>query len=141
MTYYDIHVTVGVVRYVSSNYEGGEIMSGSMRYTTVESSREILTRLYENDAKDRFFACRIIVPTPRLDAVEDRELTIYLSRLYDTSFSYQMRNGDRIYRTIAKLTPDEETFGVDVVIRSREASVVGATLSLSDEVNRIIANR
>lgn len=114
-------------------------MSGSMEYITVASSLEVLTALYENNPVERYFECPILVQAPRLDGAEESALTLYVSRIYDAGHSYQHANGDRVYRTVAQLEPNGKPFDIDVIIRSREASLVGATISISDEVTRIIA--
>lgn len=107
-------------------------MSGSLAYTTRQSSKTILAALYNVTAED-FFRCEIIVPTSTADAVEDGTLAIELMRLKNPVRSYLAANGDLVYCTKSRFSEDTETFDVDVVIRSREADVVGATIMVSPE--------
>lgn len=112
-------------------------MSGDLRYTTVESSREILLQLYLDNREEQFFTCTISVPLPRLDSVEDGTLKLDLKRLYDDGNSYEIANGDRIYRTRARFNGDLWEFDVDVITRSRQADLVGATISMAGEAVEI----
>ncbi len=106
-------------------------MSGSLRYETVESSRSIVEQLYLNDREEPFFTCEIKVPLPQADSVEDGTLQLDLKRMYNRSESYESANGDRIYDTKARFTGDVWEFDVSVITRSRQADIVGATISMS----------
>lgn len=110
-------------------------MSGSLRFKTIESSKDIVRQLYLKG--DDFFTCTIKVPSPRLDTVEEGTLQLDLKRMGGVGHSYEISNGDRIYRTRARFTGDIWEFQVDVISRSREADLVGATISVGGEALEI----
>lgn len=111
-------------------------MSGSLRYETVESGISVLEQLYLN-REEPFFTCKIKVPSPKFDTMEEGTLMLDLKRMYDLSYTYETANGDRLYRTRARFHGDTEEFDVDVVIRSRQADLVGATISMAGEALEI----
>lgn len=111
-------------------------MSGSLRYRTIESGKFVLEQLYLN-GEESFFTCKINVPSPRLDTVEEGTLMLDLRRMYDKPYAYEDANGDRHYRTRARFHGDTEEFNVDVIIRSRQADFVGATISMAGEALEI----
>lgn len=113
-------------------------MSSSLRYETTQSSREVLTQLYST-TDEEFYTCTIKVPIPRLDDVVEGTLQLELRRLRNRPHSYELSNRDRVYKTQARfkgLSGDE--FDVDVIIRTREADVVGATLSIDPQAIHIM---
>ena len=112
-------------------------MSESLRYKTVESGRFVLEQLYLNNREEPFFTCEIMVPIRQADTVDEGTLQLDLKRVYDNRHSYELANGDRAYRTHARFTGDTWEFDVDVIIRSRQADLVGATISMSGKALEI----
>ncbi len=108
-------------------------MSDTLRYVTVESGREILTQLYLNDRRRTQFPCHIVVPVATEDSVEDKELTLYVARIYDKGHTYKLANNDLLYRTVGRFDELGDGFDIDIVIRYREADLVGATILISEE--------
>lgn len=115
-------------------------MSGSLRFKTVQSGRVILYSLYDELSDQPYFTCDIVVPVSTLDSVENATLTLYVLRKQNSSHDYQLANGDRIHHTKARFEPEGEPFAIDVITRSREIDVTNATISMSNEVDRIIKN-
>jgi hypothetical protein len=115
-------------------------MGDSLRYTTVESSRAILEELYASSEETPFFPCEIHIPIRRKDRVDDGTATIYINRMRHTAHAYELANDERIYRTEARTSPDGELFDIDVMIHSRQSTLVGATVVASPRIYKIVEN-
>lgn len=104
-------------------------MRESLRFTTEESSVEVLTGLIAD--LDSLYSCNIKVPIRHEDAVEMGSRPLFVERLHGRTVSYEVANGDRAYRTNASFEPGGETFVVDIIIHSRLADLMGATIAMS----------
>lgn len=114
-------------------------MHDSLRFKTIESSVWVVKELYRRSGNLRsFFKCVVAVSLPGLDVVEDGEVALYVTCLSDQPHSFELANGDRVYRTSARLQPEGSSFPVDVIIRSRQADTACATISVSEEVETAI---
>lgn len=111
-------------------------MTNLLRHRTKETSREVIAELTRS-TREEFFTCHIILH-PR-ESKEINTLKIDLKRT-NSGHSYETANGDRIYHTTARFHGDLREFDVDVISRSRAASTVGATLSLSSRSLEIFAD-
>lgn len=108
-------------------------MIGELRYRTTETSHSISERLCAYDRFNDFIECTIIVPSPRQDTVVEKELTLHLQRVYDTTHSYLAANRDRVYKTKAKLSETGSQFEVDVVIHVKGYDIYPATVIMSED--------
>lgn len=107
----------------------------ALRYETAESGREILDLLYDTTG---FFKCTIRIPVREPDRVTDTELPLYIEALGQSDpHTYQLANGDRIYRTSARLDVNGESFPVDVIIRYHGTRIERAVISVSEQANKV----
>lgn len=110
----------------------------SYRFKTVESGKDVLQELY-TDTEDRIFSVHILVPIKGTEVTSEEPLKLFVARKYHGPHVFEAANGDRTYRTAGRFTPDGESFVIDVMIPRRESDTVGATISISEEVNEVIS--
>lgn len=106
-----------------------------LRFFTVESSKDILEKLY-GDGLDGSFPCVIRGVARHQDSVSDTTGEIYLDRTVD--FSYELANEELIVRTKARLIPDGNAFDVDVIIHTRNYTLLGATVVFAPAVYEVM---
>lgn len=110
-------------------------MSNSLQYTTIQSNEEVLRQLYRVGGDD-YFPCRVAVVIRELDSVEDGEVTLYVRRKVGPA-DFEHANGDKVYKTVARLAPEGRDVDVDVTIHARGNIVYreeGATITMDDSV-------
>lgn len=123
-------------------------MVDQTRFTTKQEAYKVLDGLlrpleFRRDEGD-FFVVDLMVPIRRDDVVEDGTLSIYVERLDLTKNepinAYRYENRDALLRTRARLSKEEgkPTFGINVFIPHREAKSAGATITVSEEMERQI---
>lgn len=105
---------------------------GTLRFNTTESGRSIRRQMYINDRVNSFFECHIVVPVVHSDSVIDAIKSLYIMRKYDDPHSYDIRGGDKIYRTMASLSPDGEKFSVDITVKNLDSHRTPAVIAMSD---------
>lgn len=116
-------------------------MGDSLRYTTVDSSRAILAQLYIDDKENPFFPCEIRVSIRHKDSTEETTKTLYIERMGHNAHSHENINGERSYRTRARIVPNGEPFDVEITIHAQQFDTAGATIIPSRrEVYKVIEN-
>lgn len=113
--------------------EGWDEFVTELEYVTTASSMEILEELYRNDPGQPWFTITIVVPVRAEDFVTDGTLDLELRRKFNERHNFALVNGDRIYRTTGRFKGHSEDFVVDVIIRSRVADLLGASVILSSD--------
>jgi hypothetical protein len=114
-------------------------MSNSLTYTTISSNEEVLRQLY-TVGDTEYFPCMVRVAIRRSDCVEDAEAKLYIKRKANASADFIHANGDKIYKTVARLEPEGRDVNVDVTIHTRGSTVYyeeGATVSMDNTVRSV----
>lgn len=110
-------------------------MREGLRFKTETSGLAVLRQL--DSGGDSYFECKIMVPERGPDWAGTALLPLWLKPLEGRGVSYVTANGDRIYRTSARFREKGESFAVDVIIHSRQADVIGATIAMASEALEI----
>lgn len=119
---------------VLSTFKEVATMNGPLQFETVETSKQMLDRLYGKSG----MKCTILVPLP--DSTEKHPLEIIVTPLRgDDDEVHEIVGGDRSYRTTARFTSSGDSFEVEVVIRYHDHETRPATVFVSQDAERIIA--
>ncbi len=110
------------------------------RFTTVASGDAIIRQLYASgdptNPMENPFPLELIVQMRYTDSVEDGKMTLLVDGITEPVFEHP--NGDRIFKTRARIEPEGESFQVTITPLIGVSHIQGACVVVSTEMERII---
>lgn len=111
------------------------------RFASVPIADEVFRQLYlkqELRAEEgNTFKLELNAEIPYEDTVETGTITLYVDRATALP-AYTHPNGDPVITTWARVQPNGEPFSIDVTLPAGETHQQGATIVVSDDMDRII---
>lgn len=110
------------------------------RFTTVASGDTIIRQLRASgdptNPMENPFSLELIVKIRYTDSVEDGKMTLLVDGIAEPVFEHP--NGDRIFKTRARIEPEGESFPITITPLIGVSHIDGACVVVSIEMERII---